>query len=208
MSVCNSKGFAYTRRIGANSMRNASFCAVLLVLAVLETPSVICQRPPTKNDRFSVLNFEQPNITCRAKGRFQDKDYCDSRFIDQIVAAGKEAVPELIAQLTDTRRMKEPVWDFWSYTTAGDFAFFLLKDLFTDSDWQTFNMPGLKALQEHCHPNEAAEPCWRRFLKTHTRKSIQEKWLGVWNANQDRVYWVDKARCFRVYTTTPKQGAK
>jgi hypothetical protein len=184
-------------------MRNASVCALILVPIVLASADMFCQ-DPVASTRFSVLNFEQPNMTCRAKGRFQDKDYCDSKFIDQIVAAGKEAVPELIAQLTDMRRMKERIWDDWSYTTAGDFTFFLLNDLFTDSDWRTSTMPGLNALDLHCTVNEAAEPCWRRFLKTHTRTFIQQQWRVAWNANKDRVYWDEKARCFRLHPTAGK----
>lgn len=110
----------------------------------------------------------------------------------------------MISQLTDVRRTREPAFDYWNYTAASDVAFFLLEDLFTDSDWQTFNMPGLTMLHEHCAESEAAEPCWRRFLKTHTRKSIQEQWLSAGNANKDRVYWDEKARCFRLRSAVIK----
>ncbi|HTY61221.1 MAG TPA: hypothetical protein VMG30_03085 [Acidobacteriota bacterium] len=51
-------------------------------------------------------------MSCRAKGRFQDRDYCDSKVIDRIVADGKDAIPILISQITDVRWIKEPVYDY------------------------------------------------------------------------------------------------
>jgi len=66
--------------------------------------------------------------------------------MDQIVAKGKGCNPILISQLTTPRiegtdlRLLEPD-DRW------DIAYFILNDLFTDSDWTTFNMRGLEALK-------------------------------------------------------------
>jgi hypothetical protein len=123
--------------------------------------------------------------------------------MDQIIAQGKTSIPILISQLTDTRRTKEPIYDFWSYTTAGDIASFILNDLFTDSDWTTSTMPGLESLQnkeDKCE--DGAEACWRRFLKKHGRKFVQDQWRAAWNANQDRIFWDEKARCFRVSPKT------
>ena len=133
---------------------------------------------------------------CRAKGRLQDKEYCESKLMDQIIARGKEAVPILISQLTDTRDGKKPIYDYWSQTTAGDIAYFVLNDLFSDSDWKTFNMPGLESLRDNC--DDAAENCWRRFLRKHGRKYVQDQWLAAWRLNKDRVYWDEQARCFRL----------
>jgi hypothetical protein len=48
------------------------------------------------------------NIGCRAKGRFQDREYCGSPVIDQIVADGKDAIPILISQITDSRIIANP----------------------------------------------------------------------------------------------------
>jgi hypothetical protein len=64
----------------------------------------------------------------------------------------KDAVPILISQLRETRSTKEPIYDHWSLTTPGDIAYFILNNLFADSDWKIFHMPGLEALyDEHCH---------------------------------------------------------
>jgi hypothetical protein len=149
-----------------------------------------------RSAEFPLWKFDEVHYTCRAKGRLQDKVYCESKLMDRIVAQGRSAIPILISQLTETRPTKEPIYDFWGKTTAGDVAYFILTDLFTDSDWKTFNMPGLEALKDSC--DGPAEACWREFLKKHGRKFVQDQWLAAWNANKDRVYWDEHARCFRV----------
>jgi hypothetical protein len=123
--------------------------------------------------------------------------------MDQVVADGKAAIPILISQLTETRPTKEPIYDYWSRTTAGDVAYFILNDLFTDSDWTTFNMPGLKSFSDNCKSN--AEDCWQRFLKKHGRTFVQHEWLAAWSRNKDRVYWDEKNRCFRLLTESEKK---
>jgi hypothetical protein len=146
---------------------------------------------------YPLWAFDEISHTCRAKGRLQDRDYCGSHLMDQIVSDGKDAVPVLISQLGDTRPTKEPIYDYWSLTTAGDVAYFILNNLFTDADWKTFNMPGLESLNEKC--DSYAEDCWHRFLKKHGRKFIQDQWFAAWKKNKDRVYWNEEARCFRLY---------
>jgi len=145
---------------------------------------------------YPLWEFDEQGPSCRAKGRLQDRDYCRSHLMDRVVADGKEAIPTLISQLRDTRPTKEPIYDYWSLTTAGDVAYFALNDLFTDSDWKTFNMPGLESLNEPC--DSPAEDCWRRFLKKHGRKFVQDQWLAAWKKNKDQIYWDDNARCFRL----------
>lgn len=174
---------------------NAFFSLTMLTTAYAQGQSV------TQNTKkFPLWNFDEVDHTCRAKGRLQDKGYCESKLMDEIVAQGKAAVPILISQLTEIRPTKEPIYDYWSETTAGDIAYFILNDLFTDSDWKTFNMPGLEALKDNC--NEAAETCWRKFLQRHGRKFVQEQWLAAWKANKDLVYWDEQARCFRLSMKT------
>lgn len=152
---------------------------------------------------YPLWDFDEQGHSCRAKGRLQDQNYCASHLMDRIISDGKAAIPVLISQLTDTRATKEPIYDYWSRTTSGDIAYFILTDLFTDSDWKTFNMPGLDSLTEPC--KSYAEDCWDRFLRKHGRKFVQEQWLVAWNKNKDRVFWDEKARCFRV---SPQQKTK
>lgn len=135
------------------------------------------------------------NITCRAKGRFQDRDYCDSAVMDQIVADGKSAIPVLISQITDSRWIAEPVYDFWPRIRTGELAYFILSDLFLDDTWQKRTMPALFPRQDCDDPSWV---CWGKFRKTHSLKELQARWMEFWKANQDKIYWDGKARCFRL----------
>ena len=136
------------------------------------------------------------NITCRAKGRFQDREYCSSKIIEQIVADGKSSIPILISQITDARWIEEPVYDFWPRIRAGELANFILADLFLDDTWTKSTMPPLFPAAPPCHDDSAT--CWSNFRKTHSLATIQAAWLKFWNENKDRIYWDDKARCFRL----------
>jgi len=174
-------------------MKPATLLA-LFASAFLLVP--ITHASQAKPRRFQLWNFDEKSGTCRFKGRLQDKEYCSSKLMDKILAQGKAAIPILISQLTETRPTKQPIYDYWSLTTSGDIAYFILTDLFTDSDWTTFNMPGLEGLKDNCKEN--AENCWRDFLEKHGRKFVQDQWLSAWNANKGRVYWDEGARCFRL----------
>ena len=170
--------------------------AAVLLLVVLATTTALGQSTTPMPKRYPLSNFDEAEGMCRAKGRLQDKDYCGSKMMDKIVADGKPAIPILISQLTDPQETKKPIYDYWGQTTAGDIAYFILNDLFTESNWTTFNMPGLQALKDDC--NGSSETCWRGFLKKHGRKFVQDQWLTAWKANKDRVYWDERAQCFRL----------
>jgi hypothetical protein len=160
-------------------------------------PTMASQSARPKPKVYPLWDFDEDGPSCRAKGRLQDVGYCNSHLMARIIADGKDAIPILISQLRDTRPTKEPIYDYWSLTTAGDIAYFMLTDLFTDSDWKTFNMPGLESLHDKdCR--SSAEDCWRIFLKRHGRKFVQDRWLAAWNRNKELIYWDDKARCFRL----------
>jgi hypothetical protein len=135
------------------------------------------------------------NMTCRAKGRFQDRDYCASAVMDQIVSDGKSAIPVLISQITDSQWIAEPVYDYWPRIRAGELAYFVLGDLFVDDTWQKSTMPELFPHQD-C--DEPAWVCWEKFRKIHSLKELQAHWLAFWKANHDKISWDDKARCFRL----------
>jgi len=169
--------------------------AICLSFAAFASGPVFGQSPGQKLKTFPLLNWDGGS-TCRAKGRVQDKEYCDSRIMDQIIAQGKNAIPVLISQITDTRELKEPAFDFWNRMTVGDLAYSILIDLFTDSDWKTFNMPGLKTLWPKC--DVGMEQCWHVYVKKHGMKYVQDQWSAAWNANKDRAYWDAQARCFRL----------
>ncbi|MCU1287189.1 MAG: hypothetical protein JWO13_3539 [Acidobacteriales bacterium] len=153
-------------------------------------------KPKKPIQQLSLFSFEESHGMCRFKGRLQDEMYCNSKLIERIIKMGKSAIPLLIAQLTDERQTAHPIYDYWSYTTIGDNAHFILDDLFLDATWTKFTLPGLESLHPEC--NDSSEQCWRDFLGKHGRKFVQDQWLAAWNANKDRIYWDTKERCYRV----------
>ncbi len=180
-----------------------SGCLFLLCVFLLR-PLAIAQTKPEAAEQIPLWKFDEMTApgSCRMIGRFQDKEYCDSKVVDQIVALGRDAIPLLIAELTDERKTKHSIYDLWKYTAAGDIANSLLFDLFTASDLTVASMPELDSLQMECH--QPGEPCWRKFLHKKGRKYVQERWQAAWNAHKDQVYWDDKARCFKLMPTSPQ----
>src|ERR1700722_1362177 len=163
----------------------------LVMLAALSCVQCAASQVP---HRFALDQFE--DMHCRAKGRLQD---CSNPVLSQVLAAGKQAIPVLIAQLSETTRTKEPIIDFWSYTTSGDIAFFLLTDLFTDRDGKSLTMPGVpnwKKIMAGC--NGPAETCWRKYTRTKGIRSVQFAWRTAWETNRNRIVWDPNQRCFRV----------
>jgi hypothetical protein len=171
---------------------------VFFLLSLCCSSETRAQTGPSPARDIQLWRFDELTApgSCRAKGRFQDKEYCDSQVVNQILALGKDAIPFLISELTDDRKTKHPIYDLWSYTAAGDIANSFLFDLFTAPDWTMPPMPELESLHMECtHPGES---CWRKFLHKNGRKFVQEQWRAAWEANKDRLYWDESARCFRL----------
>jgi hypothetical protein len=172
------------------------FCWILLAIGLV-TVSVAESRE-RNTARFPLWRFDQTQQGCRAKGRFQDKDYCSSTVVDEIIAMGKDSIPILISQLTETRDTQKPIFDYWSHTSSGDIAYLLLTSLFTDKDWKTSTIdgpPNWNVVMKGCEGD--SEQCWRRYVKQHGIKAIQNRWMQSWNKYKDHIRWDESARCFR-----------
>jgi hypothetical protein len=108
-----------------------------------------------------LLGLPQMQPSLAAKGRLQDVPDTDAA--RNVLARGKQAIPELITCLTDARKTKRPVFQYWSETTVGDIAFVFLTDLFTDSTWVRLTVDGLptwKSIGSES-PHEPGEQAWR-----------------------------------------------
>ena len=90
-------------------------CGICFLFLMFLPPRSQSENPQTRLKSYPLATWS--NITCRAKGRFQDRDYCASAVMDQIVADGKSSIPILISQITDSRWVAEPVYDFWPKNT-------------------------------------------------------------------------------------------
>jgi hypothetical protein len=163
------------------------------------------QTKPAATDEIPLWRFDELTTpgSCRTMGRFQDKEYCDSKLVDQVLALGKDAIPLLISELTDTRKTKHSVYDLWKYTAAGDIANSLLFDLFTTSDLRMADMPELDSLQMEC--KKPGEACWRKFIQKKGRKFVQEQWEAAWNVHKDSIYWDEHAHCFKLRSSVPQE---
>ena len=186
-------------------MKSAALAALLLLAAPAFAQSPSKQppaQPPLRLD-MSKLNGMQPY--CLDKGRFQDSEYNRSAEVDKIMARPKEAVPILIALLTDTRPVRpDPVVCYWYDTRAGDVAFMMLADLFTDASWEHCTVPGAcwEVLRlDETNLGSAAE--FHRYVKRHGRAALQKYYRKLWDEYKDEVIWDPSQRCFRL--TTPKK---
>ncbi len=167
---------------------NLSITALFILAACLLVPA------QSKRVKYQLTQFD--NAGCEAKGRVQD---CNGKVIQQILADGKDAIPILISQLTETTRTKKEITDYWADTRSGDVAYVVLTDLFTKPDEETSQMPDVpdwKTLMDDCH--SPAQGCWDKYVRKHGRISVQRAWLRAWNLHKDQVYWDSKAWCFRV----------
>ena len=162
-------------------------------IALLFLVGIAVAEPP-KQRKFPLAQFD--NYGCEDKGRVQD---CSGKVMQGILEGGKNSIPVLISQLTETTQTQKPIATYWGYTNTGDIAYMVLTDLFSEADSETSNIPGVPdwtTVQRGCH--NAAETCWREYLRKHGRKSVQESWLRAWRLWKDQVYWEPTARCFRV----------
>jgi hypothetical protein len=67
----------------------------------------------TKSGKYPLIQFD--NYGCMAKGRVQD---CSGTVMQQILSDGKDAIPILISQLTETARTKNEIADYWGAILA------------------------------------------------------------------------------------------
>jgi hypothetical protein len=149
---------------------------------------------------MQLLGLPQMQPSMAAKGRMQDAP--DTEAARNVLSRGKQAIPELITCLTDVRKAKRPVFQYWSETTVGDIAFTFLSDLFTDSTWKrpTANILTWISIQAES-PDQPAEQAWRSYIAKHGTKYVQKVWQKMWKENESRIYWDDSERCFRVSYT-------
>src|SRR5579872_2482995 len=101
---------------------SARLVGILFLLSLFIPPPTSGQIAPTSAKTYRLSTWS--NGSCRAKGRFQDRDYCASAVIDQIVADRKPAIPVLVSQITDSRWIAAPVFDFWPRIRVGELAHF------------------------------------------------------------------------------------
>jgi hypothetical protein len=141
-----------------------------------------------------------------SKGRVQDEEYNPgNQVVRSLIASGPEAVPFLVAKLTDDNIVKGPVFDFWPVVRVGDIALVVLCDFFTVSDWSRSTVPGL-AWADLLEQHDADIPSWtalERFVTKHGRTGLQRKVETLLKPHQGKLVWDQAEHCFRPAASTP-----
>ena len=135
------------------------------------------------------------------KGRVQDRDYNNLPVVENLIAHGREAVPFLIGKLDDETEIKDHVFDDWSDVRVGDVAFAILTDFFTDPTWQKTTIPGVAYdtfLGRKPNSDVTGEQLLRNYIAKHGRHDITTRWRAIWAQYQDRLYWDENDRCFKL----------
>lgn len=173
-----------------------------LLMSIVSVAALVTYSPAeAKSAKFPLASFE--NTNCHLKGRSQD---CPGKVMAEILTKGKDSIPILISQLTDSERTKKPIEDQWSYTDSGDVAYIVLISLFTthDGDFNLPDVPTWKAVIKGC--NSSVEGCWREYVKKNGRESVQQAWMKAWNLHKSQISWDPKERCFRVAGMKTERG--
>jgi hypothetical protein len=110
-------------------MSNGKVVPTIALVLFISFPLIQSGQTQTKRAKYPLTQFN--NEGCMAKGRVE---YCSGSVMHQILADGKNAIPVLISQLTETARTKYQIADYWGDTRSGDVAYAILTDLFTDED--------------------------------------------------------------------------
>jgi hypothetical protein len=162
------------------------------------TPETVRQNLPTVP--LSQIDLSKIGAVT-PKGRVQDRDYNNLPVVENLIAHGREAIPFLIGKLDDETEIKDHVFDYWSDVRVGDVAFATLTDFFTDPTWQKTTIPGVgydTFLGRKANSDVTGEQLLRNYIAKHGRHDIMIRWRAIWAQYQDRVYWDEKDRCFKL----------
>ena len=133
-----------------------------------------------------------------SKGRAQDQANPPNRVVSAIIAAGPDAIPFLVDQLSDETVLEGPVLDFWPQVRVGDVALVLLCDLFKAPDGISTTVPGL-AWDTLLERDDVDIPAWsllNRYVAAHGRRGLQSKVEQLLKPYVGRFAWDKSARCF------------
>jgi hypothetical protein len=178
--------------------------AILLLIGCgnavrVSNPSARAASPP-QEEKLEEINLARIGHVA-GKGRVQDRDYNQLVVVEQLIAHGKESIPFLISKLEDETKIEGHVFDHWYQVAVGDVALVILSDFFLDSSWKRSTIKGMKwdeFLRRGADKNSTGEQLLRNYLEKYGRKRIKERWQNVWQKYQQRIFWDEKERAFKV----------
>jgi len=125
----------------------------------------------------------------------------NSRFVNDLLAHGKDSIPFLIGKLDDETEIDRSVISFWYKVYIGDIALIILSDFFTNDDGKTSTIQGFgwdDFLERGNDKDSMGEAILRNYIKKHGRKNIKARWQKVWDENKENIYWDETNKCFKI----------
>lgn len=135
-----------------------------------------------------------------SNGRVQDKENNPNLpVIDQLIAAGPEAIPFLVSKLEDSTVIRTKVLDSWPKVCVGDVAWFILYDFFTDKNLvSTLPDPGLFAIVSGEDQGQQGWKSWASVVRKYGRAGIRKGVQAILKPYQEKFLWNPVERCFIV----------
>lgn len=165
-------------------------------------PGLHAERRQQPSVPLTINLFKLASGPCMSKGRLQDPEFDKSKErleeMNRIMHHGTDSVTALAESLTNSHPVP-PMLCGWKGMALGDVALVALLDLFRDSndhstvpelDWDTF--------LERSSPNLSAEQVLRKFIRSHRRSGLRQKWDSFWNEHKDDLIWDEQDHCYRL----------
>jgi hypothetical protein len=133
-------------------------------------------------------------------GRIQDKENNPNLpVIDQLIAAGPDAIPFLVSKLEDSTVIRTKVLDSWPRVCVGDVAWFILYDFFTDRGLSsTLPDPGLFAIVGAEDNSQPGWKSWASVVHKVGRAGIRKGVEALLKPYKGKFLWNPVERCFIV----------
>jgi hypothetical protein len=135
-----------------------------------------------------------------SNGRIQDKENNPKLpVIDQLIAAGPDAIPFLVSKLEDSTVIRTKVLDSWPRVCVGDVAWFILYDFFTDKNLVSMLPdPGLFAIVGGEDQGQPGWKSWASIVRKSGRAGIRKGVEAILKPYQGKFLWNPVERCFIV----------
>jgi hypothetical protein len=169
--------------------------------AVRNSSSAVAPSPTSQSALIQLSEIDLAHTGRIApKGRVQDREYNQLPVVEQLIAHGKESIPFLISKLDDETRIEGHVVDYWNQVYVGDVALIFLSDFFLDRRWESSTIEGMKWDEFLGRGNKeiTGEQVLRSYVERHGRKRIKQRWQNAWEKYQERIYWDEQERAFKV----------
>ncbi|RPI80035.1 MAG: hypothetical protein EHM45_00450 [Desulfobacteraceae bacterium] len=175
-----------------NSKIKTTCCLIIAILSFFIVNSCASAKVP------NLMNIEHIN----PKGRVQDKEHIlKSPVIDELLKMDKFAIPFLIDKLESKKPLQPGVIDLWYYAEERHLALIILTDFFLDQTWKKSSLPNFcfsALIESKKYPGMPVCEILNEHFDDGQWKSLQQRWLAMWEKNRDRIFWDSEGKFFRI----------